>query len=295
MRVAPADGHGVLQSTLPLVVATILILTGALVTSGSGARRAAGLAVALASMVCPWLVPVEHSLVRAVYGLAAMAGCARVADLCRGKWSIRSRVHHVASPVDSRTLVRAAQRVDGAQLAAGICWLVLALAAWAFVYTQAKAPTATYWAGYAQAHVAYCAAGLAPPPLHVAPILSRSVQELWGQRWARPVSRWLGDFVFRPLARRRRPVLGALLAFGASAAFHAYGAWVGLGLVDGLPMAACVLAYFLVQAVIIAMERWLNVRDWRPWAGHAWTLGWMVVTAPLFVEPAAEVIFRGPH
>jgi hypothetical protein len=121
------------------------------------------------------------------------------------------------------------------------------------------------------------------------------VQELWGQRWARPVSRWLGEHVFRPLARRRRPGLGALLAFAGSAAFHAYGAWVGLGLVEGLPMAACVLAYFLVQAVIIAMERWLGVRRWPPWAGHAWTVGWMVVTAPLFVEPAAQVVLRGPR
>jgi hypothetical protein len=309
MRGAPAD-CGVLEATLlPLLVATVIILTGALVTTGSGARRAAGLAVTLTSMACPWVVPGEHSLVRAIYGLIATAGCARVADLCRGDWSIGSRLRHVASPADSRTLVRVPRRIVGARLAAGLGWLVLGLAAGGLVYVQTETLTVGYWArrwvagavgvyavieaGYALAHVAYSAVGLEPLPLHVVPILSRSVQELWGQRWARPVSRWLGDYIFRPLARRRRPVLGALLAFGASAAFHAYGAWVGLGLVKGLPMAACVLAYFLVQAVVIAMERRLGVRKWAPWAGHVWTVGWMLITAPLFVEPAAEVILHG--
>ena len=298
-----------LEATLPLLLGTVIILTGALMTTGSGERRAAGFAVTLTSMGCPWLVPGEHSLLRAIYGLIATVGCARVADLCRGDWSIRSRLQHVTSPVDSRTLVRAPRRIDEARLGAGLGWLVLALAAGGFLYSQARTLTVAYWAlrwvagaigvyaaieaGYALAHVGYSAVGLEPPPLHVAPILSRSVQELWGQRWARPVSRWRGDVVFRPLARRRRPALGALLAFGGSAAFHAYGAWVGLGLVEGIPMAACVLTYFLVQAVVIAMERWLGVRKWEPWAGHVWTVGWMIVTAPLFVEPAAEVILRG--
>jgi hypothetical protein len=293
MRGALADGRGVLEATLPLLLGTVIILTGALMTTGSGARRAAGFAVTLTSMGCPWLVPGEHSLLRAIYGLIATVGCARVADLCRGDWSIRSRLRHVASLADSRTLVRAPRRIDEARLGAGLGWLVLALAAGGFLYAQAQTLTVAYWAlrwvagaigvyaaieaGYALAHVGYSAVGLESPPLHVAPILSRSVQELWGQRWARPVSRWLGEFV----------------AFGGSAAFHAYGAWVGLGLVEGIPMAACVLAYFLVQAAVIGMERWLGVRKWEPWAGHVWTVGWMVVTAPLFVEPAAEVILRG--
>ncbi len=308
MRGAPADGRDVLEATLPLLLGMVLVLTGALVTTGSRARRGAGLAIALTSIGCAWLVPGEHSLLRAIYGLIATAGSARVADLCRGDWSTQRRLQHVATPIDSRTLVRTPRRIDWARLAAGLGWLVLGLAAWGLVDAQAATPTVGYWAlrwfagaigayavieaGYALAHVGYCAVGLVPPPLHIAPILSRSVQELWGQRWARPVSRWLGDYIFRPLARRRRPVTGALLAFGASAVFHAYGAWVGLGVVDGIPMAACVLAYFLVQAVVIAMERWLGVPRWKPWAGHAWTIGWMVVTAPLFVEPAAEVMLR---
>ncbi len=298
-------------TVLPLLLGTAIVLLGALVTTGSRARRAVGVAIALTSMGCPWLVPAEHSLLRAIYGLVATVGCARVADLCRGDWPLRRRVAHVASPVDTRTLVRAPRRIDGARLAAGIGWLGLGVAAWGLVDREPETRTALYWAlrwgagavgvyavieaGYALGHVAYSGVGLAPPPLHVSPILSRSVQELWGQRWARPVSRWLGEYVFRPLARRRRPGLGALLAFGGSAAFHAYGAWVGLGLVEGIPMAASVLAYFLLQAVAIALERRVGARSWAPWAGHAWTIGWMVVTAPLFVEPAAEVMLHVPR
>ena len=311
MRVALADGRGLLETTGPLLLGTVLILIGAVVTTGSSARRAAGVAVALTSMGFPWLVPGEHSLLRAIYGLITTLGCARVADLHRGNWSIRSRLQHVASPVDSRTLVRAPRRIDGARLAAGLGWLVLELAAGGFVYAQPETRTVAYWAlrwfvgaiavyaaieaGWTLGHMVYSAVGFEAPPLHVSPILSRSVQALWGQRWARPVSRWLADHIFLPLARRRRAALGALLAFGGSAAFHAYAAWVGLGLVDGIPMAACVLAYFLAQAVVITMERWLGVRTWGPWAGHAWTVGWMVVTSPLFVEPAAQVVMHGSH
>src|SRR5208282_6658531 len=99
-------------------------------------------------------------------------------------------------PVDTRTLVRAPRRIDGARLAAGLGWLGLGLAAWGFAYAEPETRTVAYWAlrwgagavgvyavieaGYALGHVAYSAVGLAPPPLHVSPILSRSVQELWG-------------------------------------------------------------------------------------------------------------------
>src|SRR5664279_2002316 len=101
----------------------------------------------------------------------------------------------------------------------------------------------------------YSALGFDTPPLHIAPVRSRSVQELWGERWARPISDWLSETFFRPWARRRRPLLGIVLAFSVSAAFHAYAVWVGFGFSAGAAMAALTFGYFVAQAFVMALER----------------------------------------
>jgi D-alanyl-lipoteichoic acid acyltransferase DltB (MBOAT superfamily) len=108
------------------------------------------------------------------------------------------------------------------------------------------------------------------------------VQEFWGERWNRTVSLWLAETFFRPLARRRHPVLGGAAAFLASAVLHAYIAWVAVS----WAMALVMLAYFLAQAVVIGLERVLGVRSWSAAAGHAWAIAWLVGLSPLFLEPA---------
>ncbi|HUR37287.1 MAG TPA: MBOAT family protein [Terriglobales bacterium] len=64
--------------------------------------------------------------------------------------------------------------------------------------------------------------GVAIEPLQRDPIASRSVAEFWGERWNLPMTRWLNEFFFRPLARRGHPLVGIVAAFVVSAALHAW-------------------------------------------------------------------------
>jgi hypothetical protein len=291
---------------LPLLGVT-LVLSGACVVGGSRVRRWAGVGVALSSMLLPWGMPPGYPLTRGVFALILTIGCMRVGDLRRGQWSLARRLRHVVSVVDSRRLVPGPPRLLGRNLVSGLLWLALALLGYRglelrlgegpvfWVVRWGTCGVLTYSAvsaGYALWEAAYVAFGLATQTLHRAPILSRSVQELWGERWALPVTAWLGETFFRPFARRRRPVLGALLAFTASAAFHAYAVWVALGFEEGATMAGLMFAYFVVQAGVMGIERTVGVRSWVPWAGHVWTVSMMVVTAPLFLEPCARVLVQ---
>jgi hypothetical protein len=59
-------------------------------------------------------------------------------------------------------------------------------------------------------------------------------------------------------------------------------------------MGACTFAYFVAQGAIMKLERVAGVRRWAPWAGHAWTVVWMLALAPGFVEPIVQGLgFRG--
>jgi alginate O-acetyltransferase complex protein AlgI len=123
------------------------------------------------------------------------------------------------------------------------------------------------------------------PPIQQAPILSRSVGEFWSRRWNRPVSDWLNEYVFLPLARRRRPLLALLSAFAVSALFHAWLYFVALG----WPAAASVAVFFLLQAPVVMLETKWRISRWPAVAARAWTLAWLLASSPLFVEP----ILRG--
>lgn len=228
----------------------------------------------------------------------------RVIDLRRGTWSLPARVVHTFSVVDTRLLVRGPRRLDVAGLFNALGWIAAAVAAaWGLGALHAAGGEAwiTRWAIgvvlvyaaistlYGMMAVGYRALGFQTPPLHVAPILARSVQELWGERWAKPISRWLGETCFRPWARTR-PLVGVLAAFAVSAFFHAYAVWVALGVFDGLALTAVMFAYFVLQGAVMNVERVAGVRRWPAWAGHAWTVVWMLAFAPFFVEPALRVL-----
>lgn len=290
---------------MPAFAGVILILSGAVLTRGNKQGRLLGLIVAAIALGMPWLMPLEHSLVRGIAALVAAVGCMRVCDLLRGEWSVGARLRHAVSLVDSRRLVPAPPRLDGSALAATLLWLVVAGIGYCGLVTPVNGPElslALRWgagavfayagvsAGYDSARVTYAALGFVIPPLHVWPLLATSVQELWGERWARPVSTWLGETLFRPLARRRRPGAGALLAFAVSAAFHAYAVWAALGPRRGLSMAGLMFAFFLAQGALMGIERVLFVKRWKPRAGHVWTVTVMLLTSPLFVEPAVRVV-----
>jgi hypothetical protein len=298
--------HTVAAILVPNLVAWLLVLLAALWTSGPPWRRATGIGVALCAFLPPWFLPENEPLVRGVSALIAVIGAMRVLDLRRGAWRVRERLTHVISVVDTRRLVRVPSRADARAVATGLVWLGLALVGYSFLRARPPAAPVAFWAarwgcalvvvyagvsaGYSFAHTGYALLGFETGALHISPALARSVQELWGERWARPISIWLLETFFRPCARRRRPQTGAVLAFAVSAAFHAYAIWVALGLVRGLTMTGSMLAYFLVQALVIALERSVGVKRWPPWAGHAWTVSWMLATAPLFLEPSVRVL-----
>jgi hypothetical protein len=290
----------------PPFLGAIIVLLAAAWTTGSTTRRRSGVALGLTAVLPQWLMPAEPALLRGASALVACVGCMRVIDLYRGQWALGGRLLHVLSIVDTRRLARTERRLPVEALVETLAWGLVAGAAYGALFLPLPHARllswATRWAlglvvayagvsaGYRLADVVYAALGFRTPPTHLAPALSRSVQELWGQRWARPISTWLGETFFLPYARRRRPVMGAFLAFVVSAAFHAYAVWIALGLVRGLPMAASMFAYFVAQAGVMGTERVLGVRTWRGWAGRTWTVCWMLATSPLFLEPAVRTL-----
>jgi hypothetical protein len=278
----------------------VINLVAASVIAGGGVRRAFGVLLAALSMAPAVLTPRDHAVIRAVWVVIAFAGFARSVDLARGTWSLQARLVHVISVVDERRLVRARPVFDGAALLQATLWELLALVLYQGVGLASRFHGPLYWlvrwffalavvytlsaGAYRLLFLAYRAIGFITPPLHIAPAASRSVQEFWGERWNRTIGLWLAETFFRPLARRRHPVMGVLAAFAASALVHAYIAWVAVS----WEMAIATLVFFLSQAVVIAVERLLRVREWSKVAGHAWAIAWMAGLSPLFTEPMLQ-------
>jgi hypothetical protein len=129
--------------------------------------------------------------------------------------------------------------------------------------------------------------GVIAPALMLSPYLATSLGEFWTKRW-NPASSFLifRKFFFTPLARRG-PTLAFWAAFFASAVAHvllplmATGRWQ-ISLTCG--------AFFLVQPLLIIVERRMNVRRWRPAWARVWTLGALAITSPLFVEPILQIL-----
>jgi len=203
--------------SIRLIVAPLLSvclsLLAAWCTTGSRARRAFGVLVGMSALLPPWLLPDEPALWRAICALIAFTYVMRVADLARMRAPLLRRLLHAMSVVDSRRLVRASPRFEartlahlagwGALIALGACGLVLSTyevgpVHWLVRWTAGVVVVYAVVSGlYRVLFFAYRALGFDPPPLHNAPIRSRSVQELWGERWARPISDWLGAPLLR--------------------------------------------------------------------------------------------------
>lgn len=283
-----------------LAASATLIIVGATI-----APKHKALALTLAAAVplaLPWLAgPIP--LVRALLALNFMA-VFRAIDLVRSRepWSARRRIGHALSFVDTRLLRRARPRLDLGAILAALLWGALAAlalyAVWRFAPHRAGGPLSIRWggglaftyaaieSGYALAGAIHRAAGFSVPPLHVWPLASRTVTELWGARWARPVSHWLRATCFLPLARRGHPALGALLGFFVSAVGHAWPVLVALG----PAMTAMMFGYFMVQGLVVVLEARLGVARWPRALQRCWTLAIMGATAPLFVEPCLEIV-----
>ncbi|MFZ5479120.1 MAG: MBOAT family protein, partial [Myxococcota bacterium] len=127
----------------------------------------------------------------------------------------------------------------------------------------------------------YRAIGLEIGPAQRTPLAARTVAEFWGRRWNAIVHRWLASVAFFPLARRGHVALAGLAAFALSAAIHTYLVIPGVGLAAGLRMGA----FFVVQGLLVVIERALGIARAPAWVGHAWTVACFVATVPLFIEP----------
>ena len=235
----------------------VLLLQLALVVSAALlARHAKPAALVLgvaASLGAPWMAgPI--AVVRALSVLLGFVGLLRI--------------------VDSRLLRRAPPHFDVFASGRTLLWGTLAAIESAYVLVGA----------------AYRALGFVAPRLHVSPIASLSVGELWGKRWARPISAWLRETCFVPLARRGHRTVGLVLGFVGSAIGHAYAVLVALD----LPMAALMFAFFLAQGVFVIFEARLKASRWPRAARRAWTVAIMVASSPLFVEPTLRVLGCGP-
>jgi hypothetical protein len=276
-----------------------------IVVAASIAPKHKVLALALSAVVMlglPWLAgPIP--LVRGLFALNFMA-VFRMIDLvrCREPWSVGRRIVHALSFIDSRLLRRERPRIDAGALVVALVWGGLAMLAFHVVRDVApRCAVGQLWlrlggglvfayatidAGYVVVRAGYRAMGFVTPPLHVWPLASMSVAELWGTRWARPVSHWLRETCFLPLARRGHPALGMLLGFVVSAFGHAYAVLVAAG----PAMATMMLGYFVVQGLVVVAETRLGIATWPRAVRRSWTLAIMLATSPLFVVPCLRVV-----
>ena len=291
------------EMTAVMLALTLPVLAGILAAGGTP-RRALAIGVSTSAVLVPWMA--ETRLVQAFLAVYCVVSLGRVIDLIRMRTSYAwpRRVIHAMSSFDSRKATRAPPKLPRLAVMSVLLYAPLMLVGLyvvlrvapnmggekqifvvrsagglVFVYCLTETLYAAVWGGMR-------AIGLAFPPLHVSPILSRSVQEFWGERWNRTVNDWLRTNCFMPLARRRRPVLGVAAAFVTSAALHAYMTVIPLGLV----MTGWMTAYFLVQPLLIGMERLLGVARWPVSAAHLWTVTVMVLPSPLFVEPMLQIL-----
>jgi hypothetical protein len=297
---------------VPLALTFLLILAvskpvaalgGALIT-GSWPRRALGLLVVASVLPLAWMVPPEHTLVRSVLALATVFPCLRAVEMMREKKSRPTgmRMWQAMEAMDTRRIVRGPSLFDGAALTRVLSHAaVFGLGALAFAFVLPRFSGAAHViaralfglvccyalsdAAYSGITFVYGLFGLKMYPLHIHPIAARSVKEFWGERWNRTVNLMLFDLCLRPLARRGMTKLGIFAAFVVSALLHAYLVVISLD----AKMTLLMLGYFLVQGLLVLVEVKLKVPKWSPVAGHAWTIFWMVLTSPGFVEPAMRI------
>jgi len=161
-------------------------------------------------------------------------------------------------------------------------WLLRCAAGLVFAYAGVEGALGLF-------ELVYRACGLRPPVLHRHPILATSIAEFWGRRWNRIVGSWLFATFYQPLAVRGRPLWGLAAAFAGSAMLHLYFTWAALGLGPALYMAT----FFLAQLPLLWLEQRLRQSRWPKLARRLWTLAWLALVSPLFVEPMLDILAGG--
>jgi hypothetical protein len=276
----------------------------------SGWRRHAALALALASLVAPWLAP--GSVLRAFVALYLLWTCTKVFDMTRDREE-RSAFFRWIWMLVAHDLRRDGYARRGAKpefrpglLASALVTVGLAYAClWLAVFVAPEFAPVPGWVVRHGAGALACYLGVegalrtfefiyrwlgsSPPVLHQHPVLSLSLSEFWGRRWNRVVGHWLFTALYRPLALRGRPVLAVFAAFTGSAVLHQYFTWAAIGLGWSLIMAS----YFQLQVPLLLLEAALGQQRWPRPLRRAWTVGCLVLSSPLFVAPTLMTLSRG--
>ena len=210
----------------------------------------------------------------------------------------RARLAHLCAWSDTYPLQRRARRFDAAALRN----LFLATAVFAVAIAIVKTVSANglnlpvrWLAGGIGAlaigemattgpNFVMAALGINVPPFFQSPYRSVTISEFWGKRWNLAAGEFLRRCCFAPLARCGA-VFAMFATFAISAVGHALMAFFALG---RWKIAVVFGAFFLVQPLLIAAERRLAVRRWRPEAGRAWTLTALAITSPMVIEPTLQ-------
>ncbi len=279
----------------------LVVIAVQLAGPGRSRQLASAVPVAIA-LVLPLFAP-GGPLMRAALAYFGLMLLLKVVHLDRSQeqWSWRQRLWHGFAPFDVHATTRVSPAADGVLLVSIIVHACLALAAW---HALSAGFSPAHWSLPLRlllgAALVYCAMdvatesirfvhrlfGIDVPPIQRMPILSQTVSEFWGGRWNRPVSGWLNEYFFMPFARRRQLVKGTVAAFTASAFAHAWLFHVVVGLRGALMWGG----FFLLHGAIVLVETRLRVRRWPRALRHAWTMGLLLLTSPLFVLPVLEAI-----
>ncbi|EST05841.1 hypothetical protein PSEUBRA_004877 [Kalmanozyma brasiliensis GHG001] len=129
------------------------------------------------------------------------------------------------------------------------------------------------------------------------PWLSSSVGEFWAERWHQYLRITFLTVGYWPVRDALRPIAGRRIASmaGICGAFLASGILHELGRAAMMPSQGSFLTpvtlFFAIQPVALFAERWFETctsRKVRGIWGWAWTMTWMLATAPLLCEAMSQ-------
>ncbi len=286
-----------------LLIQLALVVGAVQVMGRRSWRRNGAVFLLIAALLFPLYVPLG-ALPRAVLASLGLLAVVKVLQLARQPegWSWRRRLWHSLVPFDLHRTSPGPRQFDRPLLLSialhGAVALLALLGLWllpralpihlvlarmvlgaALVYAAMESITETV-------RFVHGLGGVRVPQIQVMPIFARSLREFWSERWNKPVSDWLNEFIFLPVSRRSNAGIGLLAAFAVSGASHA---WVFFIAVGWIP-AAMGFAFFIFQGLFVMVESAIRLRRmpvrWR----RAWTLGMLAISSPLFVEPVLLVL-----
>lgn len=129
--------------------------------------------------------------------------------------------------------------------------------------------------------------GIHLPPINRAPWRSRSLSEFWGKRWNRLFGDWFYQTCFRPF--RRRPNFAMVVSFAISGLIHEFIVSVPLWAVYRRDVFGFMMAYFLIQAISVWIERrYLK----SPISRRIWLWSALIIPLPLLFNEGTLRIFH---